>query len=69
MGVLLSTIYRLGRSNVKEPLTLAIALGAFVAGAFFDLNAALVVVAAGLIGIMLLSAARGGGQNVTKVRE
>ncbi|MCL4371356.1 MAG: chromate transporter [Chloroflexi bacterium] len=55
VGVLLATTYRLGRSNVKEPLTLGIALVAFAAGTLLDLNAALIVVAAGLIGVPLLS--------------
>ncbi len=55
VGVLLATTYRMGKSNVKEPLTLGIALVAFAAGAFLDLNAALIVVAAGLIGVPLLS--------------
>ena len=55
VGVLLATTYRLGKSNVTEPLTSGIALVAFAAGAFLDLNAALIVVAAGLLGMPLLS--------------
>lgn len=56
VGVLLATTYRLGRANVEGPLTAGIALVAFAAGAFFGTNAALVVVAAGLLGVVLLSA-------------
>lgn len=55
VGILLATTYRLGTANIKEPLTLGIALVAFVAGAFFGVNAAVIVVAAGLLGIPLLS--------------
>ena len=43
-------------ANIKEPLTLVIAVAAFVAGAFAGINAAVVVVAAGVIGIPLFSA-------------
>lgn len=59
VGILLATTYRLGKSNTKEPLTLAIAAVAFLLGAFFDLSAALIVVGAGLVGIPLLSRAAG----------
>lgn len=52
IGVLLATAYRLGKANIKEPLTFAIALIAFAAGAFLSVNAALIVVAAGLLGIV-----------------
>lgn len=62
VGVLLATTYRFGKSNVKEPLTLGIALVAFAAGAFLDLNAALIVVGAGLIGVPLLSKPEAGGE-------
>src|SRR5712691_3321243 len=33
VGILLATTYRLGKANIKEPLTLAIALVAFLLGA------------------------------------
>lgn len=65
VGILLATTYRLGKANIHEPLTVTIALVAFVAGAFLDVSAALVVVAAGLLGIPLLSVAptsREGGE-------
>ena len=55
VGLLLATTYRLGQSNIKEPLTWGIALLAFAAGAFLGISAALIVVAAGLLGIILLS--------------
>lgn len=55
IGILLATTYRLGKANVKGPLTLGIVFIAFGAGAFLGVNAALIVVAAGLCGILLAS--------------
>jgi chromate transporter len=55
VGILLATIYRLGKPNIKEPLTWGIALVAFAVGAFLGISAALIVVAAGLLGMILLS--------------
>ena len=55
VGILLATTYRLGKPNVKEPLTWWIALVAFAVGAFLGISAALIVVAAGLLGMLLLS--------------
>jgi chromate transporter len=55
VGILLATTYRLGKPNVKEPLTWGIALVAFAVGAFLGISAALIVVAAGLLGMLLLS--------------
>jgi chromate transporter len=55
VGILLATTYRLGKPNIKEPLTWGIALAAFAAGAFLGISAALIVVAAGLLGMILLS--------------
>jgi chromate transporter len=55
VGILLATTYRLGQSNIKEPLTWGIALVAFGVGAFLSLSAAVIVVAAGLLGMILLS--------------
>ena len=55
VGILLATTYRLGRPNIKEPLTWGIALAAFAVGAFLGISAALIVVAAGLLGMILLS--------------
>ena len=65
VGLLVATTFRLGQSNVKETLTLVIA-GAAFAGAFFGVNAAVVVVVAGLIGLLILRAptpekSKGGG--------
>lgn len=57
VGILLATTYRLGKTNIQEPLTLGIALAAFVGGAFLNVNAGLMVVVAGLIGILALSEA------------
>lgn len=56
VGILLGTTYRLGKSNIKKPLTWGIAVVAFLAGAFLGVNAAFLVVVAGLIGIFTLSA-------------
>jgi len=55
VGILLATTYRLGKPNIKEPLTWGIALVAFAIGAFLGISAALIVVAAGLLGVILLS--------------
>jgi chromate transporter len=55
VGILLATTYRLGKPNIKESLTWGIALVAFAVGAFFDISAALIVAAAGLLGLVLLS--------------
>jgi chromate transporter len=55
VGILLATTYRLGKPNIKEPLTWGMALAAFAVGAFLGISAALIVVAAGLLGVILLS--------------
>ena len=55
VGILLATTYRLGKPNIKESLTWGIALVAFAVGAFLGISAALIVVAAGLLGMILLS--------------
>lgn len=55
VGILLATTYRLGKSNFRDPVMLAITLVAFGIGVFLDINAALIVVGAGLIGILFLS--------------
>jgi chromate transporter len=55
VGILLATTYRLGKANVTTPLLGGIALAAFGAGAWFGINAAFIVVAAGLVGIGLFS--------------
>jgi chromate transporter len=55
VGILLATTYRLGKPNINEPLTWGIALVAFAVGAFLGISAALIVVAAGLLGMVLLS--------------
>jgi chromate transporter len=54
VGILLATTYRLGKRNIflARPLTGAIALVAFGAGAFLGINAALLVVAGGLVGML-----------------
>jgi chromate transporter len=57
VGVLLATTYRLGKANIKEPSTLGIAVAACVVGVWLGLNAALIVVAAGVLGILLFAIA------------
>jgi chromate transporter len=64
VGLLLATTYRLGKPNITEPLTWGIALGAFAAGAFLGVSAASIVVAAGLLGMVLLTPP-GAAQNQT----
>jgi|GEM_PF-460461 len=58
VGILLATAYRLGKRNISraEPLTIVLAAAAFLAGAFLNMSVALIVVAAGVLGIVLLSA-------------
>lgn len=65
IGILLATAYRLGTRNVTSPLTATIAVLAFAAGAFGGVNAAFIVIAAGLVGIPLLSAAAAAGEGVS----
>jgi chromate transporter len=55
VGILLATTYRLGKPNIKAPLTWGIALVSFAVGAFVGLSAAFIVVAAGFLGMILLS--------------
>ena len=53
VGVLLATTYRLGKANIPDRITLGIALASLVAGAVLGISAALIVVAAGLLGVCL----------------
>jgi chromate transporter len=57
VGILLATAYRLGRRNVSraEPVNIAIAVATFLVGVFLNINVALIVVVAGLLGILLMS--------------
>jgi chromate transporter len=57
VGILLATAWRLGQRNIdpRQPVTVAIALGALVAGTVFSLNGALIVVFAGLVGIVVFA--------------
>ncbi|HYU19483.1 MAG TPA: chromate transporter [Chloroflexota bacterium] len=70
VGILLATAYRLGKRNIdpKEPLTVGIALAAFLAGAFLDANAALLVVGGGFLGVLALSDQTGQGETVKEAR-
>jgi len=60
VGMLIATMYRLGKKNISGPVGIVIAIVAFAVGAFLDINAALIVIAAGLIGIPVFSKAQGG---------
>jgi len=51
VGLMLTTAFRLGRANVSGAMTLAVALVAFAAVVGLKINAALVVVIAGLTGL------------------
>ena len=51
VGLLLATTYRLGKANIPDRITLGIALASMVAGVVLGVSAALIVVAAGLIGV------------------
>ena len=53
VGLLLATTYRLGKANIPDRITLGIALASIVAGAVLGISAAVIVVAAGLLGVGL----------------
>jgi chromate transporter len=55
VGLLLATTYRLGKANIPDRITLGLALASIVAGAVLGISAALIVVAAGLLGVCLYS--------------
>ncbi len=61
VGILLATAWRFAQRNIdpRQPATVAIALAALVAGVVFGVNAALIVVVAGLVGIPLFAARAG----------
>jgi chromate transporter len=53
VGLLLATTYRLGKANIADRATLGIALASVVAGVVLGVSAAVIVVAAGLLGVGL----------------
>jgi len=53
VGLLSASICRLARGALRSPVAVAIALGALISGSFFRLPAALIVVTAGLVGILM----------------
>ena len=55
VGVLLATTYRLGKANIKGPVALGMAVAACGVGVWLGVNAALIVVAAGVLGILLFA--------------
>ena len=59
VGLLLATAWRLGKRAIapRQPLSVVLAVGAVIAGGVFGISAAILVVAAGLIGIVAFSAA------------
>ena len=50
---MLATTYRLGKANIPDRITLGIALASVVAGVALGVSAAVIVVAAGLLGVCL----------------
>ncbi|MBI4212969.1 MAG: chromate transporter [Chloroflexi bacterium] len=57
VGVLLATTYRIGRRNLvaRQPITIVIALLAFLAGAVLGVHVAAIAVTGGLLGVLLLA--------------
>lgn len=53
-GLMAATIWKLGRASVKGLLPLVIAVFAFIAAVRFEANAALIVVVAGVLGMLML---------------
>jgi chromate transporter len=54
VGILVATTYRLSKANIKEYFTLGIAIAAVIAGAVFDIHAALITIIGGLLGVVVL---------------
>jgi chromate transporter len=54
VGILLATTYRLGKANITGYFTFGIALSSVIVGTAFDIHAALIVIAAGLLGVCFL---------------
>ena len=54
VGLLLATAWRLSKRSIRpsQPLSVALAAGAVIAGGVFGISAAILVIAAGLIGIV-----------------
>lgn len=54
VGLLLATAWRLSKRSIKpsQPLSVVLAAGAVIAGGVFGISAAILVIAAGLIGIV-----------------
>jgi chromate transporter len=59
VGLLLATAWRLSKRAIKprQPLSVVLAAGAVIAGGVFGISAAILVVVAGLIGIVAYTAA------------
>jgi chromate transporter len=67
VGILLGTTYRLGKANITGYFTLGIAACSVIAGAAFDVHAALIVIAAGLLGSCVLPKLQS-GQKLQEVK-
>ena len=58
VGLLLATAWRLGKRSItpRQPLSIALAVAAVIAGGVFGVSAALLVLLAGLVGIVAYTA-------------
>ena len=58
VGILLATAWRFAQRNIdrRQPVTVMLGVGALVAGFVFGINAALIVIVAGFVGILTLAA-------------
>jgi chromate transporter len=58
VGLLLATAWRLGKRSItpRQPLSIVLALAAVIAGGVFGISAAILVVVAGVIGIVAYTA-------------
>jgi chromate transporter len=58
VGLLLATAWRLGKRSItpRQPLSIVLAVAALIAGGMFGISAALLVLVAGLVGIVAYTA-------------
>lgn len=58
VGLLVATAWRLSKRSIarRQPLGVVLAVGAVIAGGLFQINAAVIVILAGLIGILAYTA-------------
>jgi chromate transporter len=67
VGLMVATTVRLGRANTKDLFTCSIALATFAAVAGLRINAALVVVVAGMVALSAGTPVRSSGQGARRV--